>query len=91
MVRIEEASLEEIFEIMLDPEVFPDDGEFQTVFGLFKHELASIRENYNRSDVHMLNDIGKLRDGMLNMLLGYPHNCEKLILERYGYDVRDLD
>ena len=54
-------------------------------------DCVSIRDHYKRKDVDMLNNLTKLRDGMLNMLLGYPHNCERLILERYGFDVRDLD
>jgi|GEM_PF-3787744 len=87
MRRIETASLDEVFEVVLDPEVFPDDGEFQTVFGLYKYELESLRGLADRNDIALTVDLDKLRLRMIGMLMGFPHGCDSLIAKRYGFDV----
>ncbi|KEO89202.1 hypothetical protein EH31_14310 [Erythrobacter longus] len=87
MKRIEDAELDEIFQIVLDQKVFPDDGEFQTLFGYYRHELQEIRSLVTRDDITFAININDLRVMMVEMLMGFPHGCEKLIGERYGFDV----
>jgi hypothetical protein len=87
MKRIEEISLDGVFEIILDEDVFPHSGEFQTLFGFTKNEMRSIRSLSIRGDVPMTIDLERLRISMVEMLKGYPHGCEKIIRDRYAVDV----
>ncbi|WP_291133666.1 hypothetical protein [Erythrobacter sp.] len=82
-----DAKLLDVLTIVIDPEVFPDDGELQTVCGYFRKELISMRDVCQRTDVKTLFDPKELRVRMIYLLMGYPHNSDRLIDERYGYDV----
>ena len=91
MKRIEEASLDAAIQIILDPKVFPDDGEFQTVSGYFKEEVSKIGEIARSDDVEFAFDREQIREMLVTILIGYPHNCTAYIAKKYGFDVSELD
>lgn len=89
--HIENATLEDIFPIILDHEVFPDEGELQTISGFYRHELTSLRDSYKRPEVAVLIDPNRLKRQLANILVGYPHHRADLIGDRYGFDVSERD
>lgn len=85
MKSIQNLGLEELCLIALDQHVFPDDDEFETIFGFDRQFIVDLMHAIDKGCVEDATYVSIQNSIRLN-ILGYPHGAGEYLKRRYGLE-----
>ena len=86
-IRVEDADLSLLLKVALDARIFPDDWEFETVFGISRSEIAEFEDDLLKGYASDSQDAAFIRGAIIRNLVGYPHGATAYICSTYGISI----
>jgi hypothetical protein len=82
-----------ILNVVLDKRIFPDDEEFQTIFGYDRLEyndlLRSVQSYANKDSID--GDRLEMMESAIAQIVGYPHGRNDLVESSIGFSINASD